>query len=68
MNKDELLKQAEKIKQAQEKGSLDDFINKNLSSQASSKLKQILGDKQATERLMSTPQAKELFKKLTENK
>lgn len=68
MNKDELLKQAEKIKQAQENGNLDDFINKNLSSQASAKLKQILSDKQATEKLMSTPQAKELFKKLTENK
>ncbi|MGN0458740.1 MAG: hypothetical protein ACI4IL_07210 [Eubacterium sp.] len=52
------------FKKAAEQGKMDDFINKNLSSEASSKLKQILSDKEATDKLLSTPQAKELMKKL----
>lgn len=71
-----ILKQAQKnssidlskLKQAGEQGKLDDFINNNLSAQASSQLKKILNDKQATEKLLSTPQAKELMKKFMEGK
>ncbi len=71
-----ILKQAQKnsnidlnkLKQAGEQGKLDDFINKNLSPQASSQLKKVLSDKQATEKLLSTPQAKELMKKFMEGK
>ena len=71
-----LLKQAQKntnvdlnkLKQAGEQGKLNDFINQNLSPQASSQLKKVLNDKQATERLLSTPQAKELMKKFMEGK
>lgn len=71
-----ILKQAQKntnidlnkLKQAGEQGKLDDFINKNLSADASSQLKKILNDKQATEKLLSTPQAKELMKKFMEGK
>lgn len=51
------------LKKAAEGGNVDDFINKNLSAQASSKLKEILKDKDATQKLLSTPQAKELMQK-----
>lgn len=57
-----------KMKQAAEKGSLDDFINQNLSSEATKKLKNVLSNKEAAEKLLSTPQAKELMKKLMEDK
>lgn len=56
------------MKQAAQNGNLDDFINKNLSSDASKKLKDVLSDKEATQKLLSTPQAKELMKKLMEGK
>ncbi|MCM1284995.1 MAG: hypothetical protein NC213_04235 [Acetobacter sp.] len=57
-----------KMKQAADEGKLDDFINKNLSQKASQQLKNVLSNKEATEKLLSTPQAKELLKKLTERK
>ncbi len=53
-----------KLKQAADSGHLDDFINKNLSNEASSKLKSVLSNKEETEKLLSTPQAKELLKNL----
>lgn len=56
------------LKNAVNNGKVDDFIDKKLSSEASAKLKSILSDKQATEKLLNTPQAKELMKKLMENK
>lgn len=58
----------EKMKQAADNGNLDDFINKNLSADASQKLKNVLTNKEAAEKLLSTPQAKELMKKLLEGK
>ena len=57
-----------KMKQAAEKGRLDDFINQNLSSEATKTLKNGLSNKEAAEKLLSTPQAKELMKKLMEDK
>ena len=57
-----------KMKQAAEKGRLDDFINQNLSSEATKKFKNVLSNKEASEKLLSTPQAKELMKKLMEDK
>ena len=56
------------LKNAFNNGKVDDFIDKKLSPEASAKLKSILSDKQATEKLLNTPQAKELMKKLMENK
>lgn len=53
-----------KMKQAADSGNLDDFINKNLSGDASKKLKSVLSSKEQTEKLLSTPQAKELLKNL----
>lgn len=52
------------LKKAVNNGKVDDFIDKKLSPQASQKLKKVLSDKQATEKLLNTPQAKELMKKL----
>lgn len=52
------------FKKAAESGKVDDFINKNMSKEASQKLKNILSDKNATEKLLSTPEAKELLNKL----
>lgn len=53
-----------KMKSAAENGNMDDFIDKNLSPDASKKIKSVLSDKNATEKLLSTPEAKELLKKL----
>ncbi|MGN1203021.1 MAG: hypothetical protein ACI4RF_06965 [Eubacterium sp.] len=58
----------QKMKQAADDGKLDDFINKNLSSDATKQLKNVLTNKEAAEKLLSTPQAKELMKKLMEGK
>lgn len=58
----------QKMKQAADSGKLDDFINKNLSSDATKQLKNVLSNKEAAEKLLSTPQAKELMKKLMEGK
>ena len=57
-----------KMKEAADKGQLDDFVNKNLSSKATAELKNVLTNKEAAEKLLSTPQAKELMKKLMEGK
>lgn len=56
------------MKQAADSGNLDDFINKNLSKDATARLKNVLSDKEATQKLLSTPQAKELMKKLMGDK
>lgn len=54
----------DELKQAVQNGKVDDFIDKKLSPEASKKVKQILSDKSATDKLLQTPQAKELFNKL----
>ncbi len=53
-----------KMKTAADNGNLDDFIGKNLSPEASKKVKSILSDKSSAEKLLSTPEARELLKKL----
>ncbi len=57
-----------KMKEAADSGNLDDFINKNLSADATKQLKNVLSNKEAAEKLLSTPQAKELMKKLMGDK
>ena len=52
------------LKKSVENGTFDDFIDKKLSPQASQKLKEVLADKSATQRLLDTPEAKALFQKL----
>ena len=52
------------LKKSVENGTVDDFIDKKLSPQASQKLKEVLADKSATQRLLDTPEAKSLLQKL----
>ena len=54
----------DELKKAVESGNTQDFIDKNLSAEASEKMKAILKDKDAMSKMLSTPQAKELFNKL----
>lgn len=54
----------DELKKATNSGNIDDFIDKNLKASEAQKLKQVLSNKDATEKLLSTPQAKELLKKL----
>lgn len=52
------------LKKSVENGNVDDFIDKRLSPEASKKLKEVLADKSATQKLLDTPEAKELLQKL----
>lgn len=52
------------LKNASQNGNMDDFINRNLSPDASKRLKDILSNKSATEKLLSSQEAKELLNKL----
>ena len=51
-----------KMKEAADNGKLDEFVNKNLSEKATKQLKDVC------EKLLNSPQAKELMKKLKEGK
>ncbi len=57
-----------KMKEAADNGKLDDFVNKNLSKSATKQLKETLSNKEALDKLLSSPEAKELMKKLKEGK
>lgn len=52
------------LKKSVENGNVDDFIDKRLSPEASKKLKEVLADKSATQKLLDTPEAKALLQKL----
>lgn len=52
------------LKQAVEQGKTEDFINRNLSPETAKKLKSVLQDKATMDKMLQTPQAKELFNKL----
>lgn len=52
------------LKKAVEQGKTEDFINKNLSSDAAKRLKNVMADKQTMEKMLSTKEAKELLNKL----
>ena len=53
-----------KMKAAAQKGELEDFIGKSLSPDAGKKLKAVLSDKAATEKLLATDEAKKLLNTL----
>ena len=57
-----------KMKEASEQGRLDDYVSKNLSKDKAKEIKNVLSNKDACEKLLSSPQAKELMKKLMEGK
>ena len=54
----------DKMKQAVQNGKLEDYLNSNLSSNTARQVKDVLKSKEATEKLLSSAQAKELMKKL----
>ncbi|MCH5315001.1 MAG: hypothetical protein J1E81_03725 [Eubacterium sp.] len=54
----------DKMKQAIQKGKLEDYLNSSLSSDTAKQVKNVLSSKEATEKLLSSAQAKELMKKL----
>ena len=56
------------MKEASEQGRLDDYVSKNLSKDKAKEIKNVLSNKDACEKLLSSPQAKELMKKLMEGK
>ena len=56
------------MKNAAQNVQLDEFVNKNLSQKATKQLKNVLSNKEACEKLLNTPQAKELMKKLNGGK
>ncbi len=45
-----------------------DYLMQNLNENQSKKLKEVLSDKSALEKLLSSPKAQELLKKFTEDK
>lgn len=52
------------MKQSIENGSIDQFLNKNMSADAAEQLKRVLTDKKVAEQMLNTPEARELMKKL----
>lgn len=54
----------DELKKATQNGNAEEYLSKKLPKDASEKIKKILSDKQATEKLLSTPQAKKLFEQL----
>lgn len=64
-NFDEII---DSIKSKKSKEETQDYLMKNLTPNQSQKLKEVLSDRKAMEKLLSTPKAKELLKKFTEDK
>ncbi len=58
---------SEKLKSAASKGKISDLL-KNLGNKEAQKVTNILSDKEATKKLLSTPKAQQLLKKLLGDK
>ena len=56
------------IKSKKSNEEAQEYLKNNLSSEQNRKLKEVLSDKKALEKLLSTPKAQELLKKFTEGK
>ncbi|MGN0516753.1 hypothetical protein [Eubacterium sp.] len=56
----------DELKRAVESGQAGQYIDKNLSSEASQMIKQVLSDKKATQKIIQSPQAKALLEKLNQ--
>lgn len=54
----------DELKQASQNGNAEEYLTKKLPKDASDKIKKILNDKDATQKLLSSPQAKKLFEQL----
>ena len=64
-NFDEIIKGIKSKKSNEE---TQDYLMKNLTPNQNRKLKELLNDKEAVKKLLSTPKAQELLKKFTEDK
>lgn len=64
-NFDEII---DSIKSKKSNEETKDYLMKNLNENQSKKLKEVLSDKGALEKLLSSPKAKELLKRFTEDK
>lgn len=53
----------DELKKATQNGSAEEYLSKKLPKDAGEKLKEILSDKQATQRILSSPEAKKLLEK-----
>ena len=58
----------ESIKNKKSNEETKEYLMKNLSENQSKKLNEVLSDKSALEKLLSSPKAQELLKKFTEGK
>ncbi len=56
------------IKGQKSNAEAEEYIKKSLTPDQTKKLNEVLSDKSALQQLLSTPQAKELLKKFTEDK
>lgn len=65
MNKNINLPELEK---AVKSGRVDSYLKNNVSSDAAKRIKDVLSNKEATEKLLQTKEAQALLKKLTEGK
>lgn len=61
-------KDINELKKAVNSGNINDFIDKRLTPEQSAKIKRVLSDKNAAEKLLQSPQARELMKKLSDKK
>lgn len=53
----------DELKKATQNGSAEDYISKKLPKDAGDKIKKILSDKDATQKILSSPEAKKLLEK-----
>ncbi len=58
----------DKLVEEAKQGRLEDFLSKNLSAETKAKLSSILSDKSKTDKMLASPQAKEIMKKLNKDK
>ena len=66
MNNDNFNKIVDDMKNQKNKQSAQDYLMQKLNFDQSKRLQEILGDKNAIEQMLSSPQAQELLKKFTE--
>ena len=55
----------DELKKAVQSGNVNGYMSKNLPHDAQRKIKQVLSDKNATEKILNTPEAKALMQKFT---
>lgn len=64
MAKDKTGMDVNQLKQSVENGTIDQFLNQKVDPSAADQLKQVLTNKEAAQKMLNTPEAKELLRKL----